>query len=333
MQDYQGLLKQINAKKIAPFYLLSGTEAFFIDSIVDSLTKALVDEAAAAFDHTILYGKDSSVSQIIESAKRFPMVSEKQLIVVKEAQYMDKQLDELAAYLSQASRQTVLVICWKNKAFDKRKKLYKIAQKVGVVFDSKPLYENQIGNWLQSRAKALDVSLSPEAVRVLQDYLGADLHRIQKALEKLKFVIPEGDIIDPSSIEYHIGISKEFNNFELQKAIGQRNFSQSLRITHYLSQNQKQYPLVLTISSLFGYFQRVMQYHALENKQQAATVLGVSPYFVKEYQLAASHYSLKKCSKALQVIYQADLKSKGIIGGGSTSPEAILKQLVIDVWI
>lgn len=331
MQDFQKLLKQIQAKNFAPFYLLAGAESYFIDQLVDALTDIIVDEQAAAFDHTILYGKETTVAQIIETAKRFPMMAERQLVVVKEAQYIDKELESLANYLTQASPQTVLVFCWKNKAFDKRKKLYKAAQKAGVVFDSKPLYDNQVGPWLRARAELLQLSLTPESVVVLQDFLGSDLHRIQKALEKLKFVLPEGKTVDPAVIEYHIGISKEFNNFELQKSVGQRNFSKSLRIVDYLAQNQKQYPLVLTISSLFSYFQRLMQYHALDNKQEAANVLGVSPYFIKEYQEAARHYNMKKCSKALNSIYQADLKSKGVVGN-ATSVEAILKQLVIELW-
>ena len=331
MQDFQKLLKQIQAKKFAPFYLLAGAESYFIDQLVEALTNSIVDEQAAAFDHTIFYGKETSVAQIIETAKRFPMMAELQLVVVKEAQNIDKQFDSLADYLTQASSQTVLVFCWKNKAFDKRKKLYKVAQKVGVVFDSKPLYDNQIGPWLNAHAELLQLSLTPEAVVLLQDFLGSDLHRIQKALEKLKFVLPEGKTVDPSVIEYHIGVSKEFNNFELQKAVGQRNFSRSLRIVDYFAQNQKQYPLVLIISSLFSYFQRLMQYHALDNKKDSASVLGVSPYFIREYEEAARHYNMKKCSKALNSIYQADLKSKGI-EGNATSVEAILKQLLIELW-
>jgi len=331
MQDFQKLLKQIQAKNFVPFYLLAGAESYFIDQLVDALTDIIVDEQAAAFDHTILYGKETTVTQIIETAKRFPMMAQRQLVVVKEAQYIDKELESLANYLTQASPQTVLVFCWKNKAFDKRKKLYKAAQKAGVVFDSKPLYDNQVGPWLRARAELLQLSLTPESVVVLQDFLGSDLHRIQKALEKLKFVLPKGKTVDPAVIEYHIGISKEFNNFELQKSVGQRNFSKSLRIVDYLAQNQKQYPLVLTISSLFSYFQRLMQYHALDNKQEAAKVLGVSPYFIKEYQEAARHYNMKKCSKALNSIYQADLKNKGVVGN-ATSVEAILKQLVIELW-
>ena len=147
MQDYQKLLLQIKDQKYAPFYLLSGLESYFIDQLVETLTEQLVDEQSAAFDHTILYGKECSVAQIIETAKRFPMVGTTQLVVVKEAQYLDKQLDDLADYVSQATPTTVLVLCWKNKTFDKRKKLYKATQKYGLFLDSKPLYDNQIGPW------------------------------------------------------------------------------------------------------------------------------------------------------------------------------------------
>lgn len=331
MQDYQKLLKQIKDKNYAFFYLLSGLEPYFIDQLVVTLTEQLVDEQAAAFDHTVLYGKECSVAQIIETAKRFPMIASKQLVVVREAQYIDKQLDDLAAYVEQATPSTVLVLCWKNKAFDKRKKLYKATQKNGVFFDSKPLYDNQIGPWLDAQAQAMDLQLSPESNVLLQEYLGSDLQRIEKALEKLKLVVSPNEPIETSTIEYHIGISKAHNNFELQKAIGQGNFSQAIKICNYLAENQKQYPLVLTISSLFRYFERIMQYHALNNPQEASKVLGISPYFIKEYQEAASRYSMKRCSKALASVYEADLQSKGIKGSNNSS-SAILKQLMLALW-
>lgn len=331
MQDYQKLINQLQKKQFSPFYLLAGMETYFIDQLVDTLTELLVDEQAAAFDHTVLYGKETTVSQIIEVAKRFPMMAERQLVVVKEAQYIDKHLDELANYIEQPTPTTTLVFCWKNKAFDKRKKLYKTTQKKAVVFDSKPLYDNQVSPWIETQSKALGIDMAPEAIRLLHDYIGADLHRIQKALEKLKFVTAASQTVDTATIEYHIGISKEFNNFELQKAIGKRKFSKAIQITNYLAQNQKQYPLVLTISSLFNYFLKLMQYHALDNKKEAPKVLGVSPYFINEYQEAAHHYSMKKCSSVLEAIYQADLKSKGLIGNAS-SPDAILKKLIIDMW-
>lgn len=331
MQDYQKLLLQIKDQKYAPFYLLSGLESYFIDQLVETLTEQLVDEQSAAFDHTILYGKECSVAQIIETAKRFPMVGTTQLVVVKEAQYLDKQLDDLADYVSQATPTTVLVLCWKNKTFDKRKKLYKATQKYGLFLDSKPLYDNQIGPWLSAQSKAMNLQLTPESNALLQEYLGSDLQRIEKALEKLKLVIKDGEPIVPSTIEYHIGISKAYNNFELQKAIGQRNFSQAIKICNYLAENQKQYPLVVTISSLFRYFERIMLFHALDNPQEAPKVLGVSHYFIKEYQQAARHFSMKKCSKALESVYEADLRSKGIKGNNHSS-SAILKQLMLSLW-
>lgn len=332
MQDYQQLLKKIQQQKYAPFYLLSGLEPYFIDQLVEGITQQLVDDQAAAFDHTVLYGKECTVAQIIESAKRFPMLAEKQLVVVKEAQYLDKQLDELAQYVAQATDTTVLVFCWKNKTFDKRKKLYKAAQKHGECFDSKPLYDNQIGPWIFNQAQSMQLQLSPESAVLLQEFLGSDLHGIAKALEKLKLVIATGATIAPKDIEYHIGISKAYNNFELQKAIGQGNFSQAIKICNYLASNQKQYPIVLTISSLFRFFERLMQYHALDNVQDAPNVLGVSPYFIKEYQQAAGLFSMKKCSKAIEAVYLADLQSKGI-KGSNASAEAILKQLMLSLWI
>ena len=330
MQDFQRLLNEIQSQKIAPFYLLCGTEPYFIDQLLGKLTSVLVDEQAAAFDHTVLYGKECTVAQIIENAKRFPMVAARQLVVVKEAQYMREDFEDLAAYVAQSSPTTVLVFCWK-KAFDKRKKLYKAAQKSGVVFDGKPLFDNQIAPWISAQANVLELKIAPEAIRLLQEFVGSDLHRIEKALEKLNFAVPKGEVVVPDTIEFHIGISKEYNNFELQKAIGMRNFSQALKICNYMTQNQKNHPLVLTISSLHQFFERLMTYHALDNKQQAPQYLGISPYFVKEYQQAATIYPMKKCSQALKAIFDADLKSKGI-KGNALSAETILKQLMIDLW-
>lgn len=332
MQNYQDILKQIQNKNFSPFYLFSGTSPYFIDRLIDALTAALVKEETAAFDHTVLYGKECTVSQIIEIAKRFPVLAPYQLVVIKEAQYMDKQLDDLAAYVEQSTPSTILAFCWKNKPFDKRKKLYKAAQNKGVVFESKPLYDNQIEPWLTNQAIAYGLRLSPESVVLLHEFIGANLQQIDKALEKLQLVGSKDQIIEAETIEYHIGISKEYNHFELQKAIGSKNFSQAVKICDYLSENQKHYPLVVTISSLFRYFERLMQYHALDDKQQAAKTMGISPYFLSEYQLASQHFSMKQCSKALEVIFEADLKSKGIKGGGQTV-DAILKQLLIDLWV
>ncbi len=331
MQEFNQLLSKIQKGEYAPFYLLSGTAPYFIDQIVKTLTENIIDEAAQDFDHTIFYGKDTSVQQILETAKRFPMIAPYHLVVVKEAQYLKGNLDLLANYAKAPLTQTILVYCHKYSAFDKRKKMYKAVKQNGIAVDFKPLYDNQISGWIQSRAAQFKLKLTPVISVLLAECLGSDLSRIEKELEKLKLVVSTDGEVSAEMIETHIGFSKDFNNFELQKAIGLKQFSKSFQIIQYMSNNPKNHPIPLTLSTLHSFFRKLLLYHGLSNPNKAASVLGVNPYFIKDYEQAARHFNMKKTSVALALILDADLKSKGI-GSNAANPYQVLNEMLIKLF-
>ena len=329
MQEFNRLLSSIKGAEIAPIYLLAGKEPYFIDRIDHQLCKALIDDASRDFDQTIFYGKETQVDVLIETVKRYPMLAPYQLVIIREAQSMDAACWEaLASYAEHPTPKTVLVICHKYKDFDKRKKLYKNAQKTGVIFESSPIYENKLPAWITSCAKEMGLSIAPESTVLLAEFLGANLSAIEKELEKLKLVIAAPATVTPEDIEKHIGISKDFNAFELQKAMGMKQFSRAFRIIQHMSHNPKNHPLVLVLSSLHSYFQKLLLYKGLKNPGDAPKVLGVSPYFISEYDRAARHFSMRQISSILHLILKADLQSKGI-EGPTASPQEILETLLL----
>ena len=234
-----------------------GTEPFFIDQITAALMGTVVDEMARDFDTTVVYGKETTVDQIVEAAKRFPMMGAHQLIVVKEAQYLDRSIDQLASYCAAPQPQSVLVLCYKHKKLDKRKKVYKTIASNGQILETKPLYDNQVGGWIEQRGKGYGFSFQPQALAMLVAFLGSDLGKIDKELEKLTNSVPSGTEITPEVIEQNIGYSKDFNSFELQNALGQRNLALCYRIVKYMGNNPSQHPFPLTISVVFNFFQKL----------------------------------------------------------------------------
>jgi DNA polymerase-3 subunit delta len=260
------------------------------------------------------------------------MVAQSNVVIIKEAQFMSSSSwDDLSGYVENPTPQTIMVFCFKHKAFDKRKKLYKAAEKVGEVLTVKPLYDNQVTKWVAEEARNLKLSLSPAASTLLSEYIGANLSALHNELVKLKLVVKEGETITPDHIESHVGISKEFNSFELQKAIGLGQFSKAFQIIQYLNRNPKNHPMVLTLSTLHNYFQKLLILKGLKNPADAPRVLGVNPFFVKDFQSAAARFSMKQITEAMRAILDADLKSKGI-KGVNTSPQQIMEELLLKLF-
>lgn len=329
MQAFFTLLSKIQKEQFSPFYLLSGNEPFYIDAILKALVNKLVDEASKDFDFSQFYGKEAVASEIIETAKRYPMLSKHNVVVVKEAQFMNASaFDLLATYATQPMAQTVVVFCYKNKAFDKRKKLYKAVEKTGEILTVKPLYYNQLSPWIRDQSHDLKIDISPVAVELLATYIGANLNGLYGALKKLKLIIPEGITITQEHIEKHIGISKAFNSFELQKAIGLGQFSKAFQIIQYLNRNTKDHPLVLTLATLHNYFQKLL---LLKGVGSSSKQLGINPYFMKEYQTAANRFSMRQITHAMGYILEADLKSKGITARNQTSKD-VLEELLLKLF-
>lgn len=307
-----------------------GSEPFFIDQIANELATVVIEESAKDFDYTVLYGKEAQPDQIVEIAKRYPMMGTKQLIIIREAQHLGSSIDSLTPYFESPQEHTILVLCYKYKKLDKRKKSYKTIDKKGVIVDTKPLYESQAIDWIKARGLHYGFNFHPQSLPLLVSFLGTDLSKIDKELEKLSNRVEEGKEITPKEIEEHIGYSKDFNVFELQKSLGKRDLVRSLLIIQYMTSNNKKHPIILTISGLFNFFQKLLLFHGLTSSSNVATILGINPYFIKDYQAAARFYSMKQTAQIIGYIKEADLKSKGV-GSKNISEVELLKELIIKI--
>jgi DNA polymerase-3 subunit delta len=330
MKEVQRILHDIQNKHIKPLYLLTGEEPFYIDYVSSFIEKNVLAEEEKSFNQLILYGRDVTAEDIINHAKRYPMMAERQVIIVKEAQELAREIDHLEPYVAQPTPTTVLVLCYKYKSFDKRKKLYKSIKSVGEVLETKTLYENQIASWIETILRDHNYKIEPKASLMLVEFLGNDLSRIYKELEKLMQIVPPSESITPDIIEKNIGISKDYNNFELQDALAAKEVKKVFRIVNYFANNPKDNPIVMTTALLFSFFQKVLKYHAMPDKSKAPSQLGVSPYFMKQYQTAARHYPPKKLTAIIDKLREIDLKSKGL--GATQIPQGeLLKELMYEI--
>jgi len=332
MDEAVQIVNAIKKGQISPIYFLYGEEAYFIDKISDFIGAKVLTEEEKGFNQMVLYGKDVSIDDIVGNAKRYPMMAERQVVIVKEAQHLSRTIEDLCSYAENPQQTTVLVICYKYKKLDKRKKLHKVIKKNGVIFESKKLYENQVSDWLRKHLLGHGYTISHKASLLLIEYLGTDLGKISKELEKLKLVLPKETEINPQHIEEHIGISKDYNNFELKRAIGDRDIVKAAKIINYFAQNPKDNPFILTITLLHSFFTQLLQYHGLSDHspKNVASTLRINPYFVKEIQTAARNYPMKKVSAIISSLREMDLKGKGV--GASPMKEAdLLKELLYKI--
>lgn len=325
------IISDLQNGRIAPIYFLMGEEPYYIDGIAKFIEDSVLSEEEKGFNQMILYGRDISVDDIISNAKRYPMMSERQVVIVKEAQDLSRTIENLLPYAENPQPSSVLVICYKYKKLDARKKLSKTLQKNGVLFESKKLYENQVPDWIRRVLAGKGYTITPKAAQMLTEFLGNDLGKVNNELDKLQLIIQPGEQITPKLIEENIGISKDFNNFELQNAIGSRNVKKAFRIVQYFAQNPKNHPLVMTVALMYSFFSKLLKYHALKNPASAARELGVSPYFIKDYETAARNYPMKKVSAIISAIREVDMKSKGV-GAANLSQGDLLKELLVKIF-
>ena len=332
MDEAKQLVANIRQGIIKPIYFLLGEETYYIDKISDYIEDNILSEEEKGFNQVVLYGRDVSVDDIVSQAKRYPMMAERQVVIVKEAQDLARTIQKFATYAENPQLTTVLVINYKYKKIDKRKALYKALSKVGVVYESKKLYENQVGEWIRRVLSGQKYSISPKAAQMLVEFLGTDLSKINNELEKLKIILPEGTQISPDHIEEHIGISKDYNNFELRKAVGERDVYKAHKIINYFSENPKDNPMVVTVSLLFNFFSQLLHLHGLNDKnpRHVASALRVNPYFVNEYINAARNYPMKRVSGIVATLRDFDVKSKGV--GANAVPQGdLLKELLVRI--
>ncbi|MDG1394160.1 MAG: DNA polymerase III subunit delta [Flavobacteriaceae bacterium] len=325
------LITDIKGGKIAPIYFLMGEEAYYIDMISDYIESYVLAEEEKGFNQMVLYGKDVSIQDIVSNAKRYPMMAERQVIIVKEAQNLIKTIEQLVDYAKNPQPSTVLVFNYKYKSLDKRKALYKTLSKSAIVFESKKIYEDKIPSWIQNYLSAKKITITPKAALMLSEFLGNDLSKIANELNKLEIVVGAQREITPEIIEENIGISKDFNNFELQKAIGHLDHKKAYQIVNYFSQNSKQHPFVLTISILYLYFKKLMTLHTVRDRNPGtvAKALGVNPYFVNEYIAVSRNFPMRRISGVLETLRKYDAKSKGV--GANLSPRDLYNELIYNI--
>ncbi len=324
------ILKDIKNRKFKPVYLLHGEESYYIDLIADALEAHVLSEAEKGFNQTIFYGKDTDAVSVLNTAKRFPMMSDYQLILVKEAQDLkfDKLADVFQAYCDKPSPSTVLVLCHKYGKFDKRKKVYKSIEKNGQVFESATIYENKVPAWIDDFVRGKGHHINPKASALLAEYLGNDLSKISNELEKLMLNVVQGQEIGTKEIQENIGISKDFNVFELQNALAKRDVLKANQIVNYFGANPKANPMVLVVGNLYSWFSKILKYHYLQDKSQASKELGINPYFVKDYELAARNYPWQKVFGVMSLLREYDLKSKGVESTGNTDAADLMREMV-----
>jgi len=329
----EDILNEIKKGFIKPIYFLWGDEPYFIDQISDYIEKNVLNDAEKSFNQTVLYGRDVDIKDIISIAKRFPMMADHQVIIIKEAQDLSRNIDQLESYLDNIVPSTVLVFNYKYKKPDNRKTVFKKMAKVGVMFESKTLYDNQIPTWINLYLKARGYQIEPKAAAMLLEFLGTDLGRIANELSKLFIVLPKETAISAKNIEDNIGINKDYNNFELRKALGSKNVIKSNQIINYFAQNPKANPTVLTLSLLNNFFTQLLQLHSLPNKNDktaVATLLKVSPFFVGDYIEAGKNYPMRKVSEIIGHLRDADMKSKGV-GARDMDQSDLLKELIFKI--
>lgn len=331
--SYSQIISELKQKKFHPVYFLYGDEPYFIDKISDFIEKNALEEHEKDFNQTILYGKDTQPSTIIETSKRFPMMAEKQVVIVKEAQHLSSKIAEFEAYINQPQPSTILVFCYKYKKLDKRKSIGKLINSKTVCLHSEKIKDYKLPEWIGQTVASNGFKISPKNTSLLSEYLGNDLGKIEKEIDKLKVILKPGAEIDNLAIENHIGISKDYNVFELQSAIATKNMEKVARIVQYFSKNEKGHPFVLTIGSLYSYFSKICiaQFSSNKHNDQAlAREVGVNPFFLKEYKIAMRNYSPTKLVKIIGYLRDYDLKSKGV-QNSSTSHSDLLKELMFKI--
>ncbi|WP_310557599.1 DNA polymerase III subunit delta [Flavobacterium sp.] len=333
MDEILKIISDIKAGNIKPIYFLMGEEPYYIDKLAEYIEKNILSEDEKGFNQTVLYSRDVTIEDVIGTAKRYPMMAERQVVIVKEAQDLIRTIDKLESYAENPMPSTVLVFCYKYKTLDKRKKITKLLNKNGVVFESKKLYENQVGQWISRVLQGKGYTIEPKANAMLVEFLGADLSKIANELDKLAIVLPKGSTISAKHIEENIGFSKDFNVFELQNALGSKNQLKAFQIAQYFADNPKDNPMVVTTSLVFSFFIKLLKYHGLKdrNPNNVAKVLGVSPFFLKEYDLALRNYPMKKVSQIVTTLRDIDVKSKGV--GANALPQSdLLKEMLIKIF-
>lgn len=328
---FEALMKDLKAGKRKPVYLLEGEEDFFIDRVAEFFEKQMLSESEKEFNLTVFYGKDAEWADIVNGCRRYPMFGDKQVVILKEAQSM-KSLDKLELYLKNPLGNTVLVITYKHGKMDGRTSLKKLIDKIGAVLTTKRLYDNKIPEWIKSYTSAQGHDITQKACILLTDHIGSDLARQAGEIDKLLVNLPAGKKIDEDDIERYVGISKEFNIFEFQKAIGQKDQPRVMRILNYFKSNPKAAPAEMVLPVLYAFFSKVHMVVQIpaRSEQELAQLLKVPPYFIGDFMKCARLYRQRGVERAILLLYEYNLRVVGIHDGGTPKTE-LLREMAIRI--
>ncbi len=330
--NYKEIIKQIKKKDYRPIYFLHGEEAFFLDKISDCIEDTVLTEAQRSFDQTIFYGKDSDYKAVVDTARRYPMLSTHQVVIVKEAQDM-KSLTELLAYVEKPTKTTILVLVHKHKKLDMRSKFAKAISQHAFVFEGAKIYDNQAADWVSGYLTEHGLNIRPEGASLIAEYLGTDLSKISNELDKLALNVPKGATVTTELIEKNIGISKDYNVFELQKALGARDVLKANRIVQNFASNPRKNPFVVVVSSLFSYFSKIYMLHFVAQGNEAAQMKALNlrnEYALRDYKVALKNYSYPQSERIIGYLKDYDLRSKGVNNVNVEEGE-LLKELVFKI--
>lgn len=341
--SHEKIISSIKKKEFKPVYFLHGTESFFIDEITKVFENNILTEAEKSFNFSIFYGKDSDFTAVRDTAMRFPMMASHQLVIIKEAQEM-KTLDKLKPYLENAAPTTILLICYKYKKYDMRSAFGKTLKAKAEIFESKKLYDNQIAGWVKDYLLSQGYKIESNALEMLTEHLGTELSKIANEIEKLSINIPKGTTLTSQHIEDNVGISKDFNIFELQDAVGVKNSLKAHRIVNHFASNSKKYPLAMTLASLYGFFSKlyIAAAYARSSDLEMAKALGfkfndpskaqyAARFRVEKFRKSVKHYSTEQVESIFSILKEYDLKYKGVKNTGTPEGE-LLREMIVKIF-
>jgi len=333
--EHLKLLRDLQLKQFKPFYFLCGEEPYFADVITDYMEEHILEEDEQAFGMHILYGRDTTIDQIVATAKSYPMGGGRQLVILKESQDLKEwkkteNLKALEVYLANPTPSTILVFTFKGKALDKRLKITKLIEKAGVFFVGNEVKEYQMPSHVASIAAERGLKLDPNSTQLLVEYLGTNLGKVVNAIQKLRVILPEGSKVTTAHIEEYIGISKDYNNWELQKALGNKEVLKANKIIDYFRSNPKQHPIQGVLPFLYSYFSRLAAYQSLTDKSNAARLLETFPAAIAELKLIEKNFTPQKLERIISNLRDADRKSKGV-GNDFVEDEDLMKELVFKI--
>jgi DNA polymerase III subunit delta len=322
---YESILQSLKQKKYQPVYFLTGEEPYFIDKITSYIAENVLPESERSFNQMVFYGKDSDVSSILNAAQRYPMMSDYQVVIVKEAQDL-KKIEEMQPYLEKPVPSTILVLVYKHKTLDKRTKFYKVVQDKAVLLEAKKLKENLIPDWITEKLKEKNIGIQQKAAFLLSEYIGNHLENLNNAIEKLALAAAEKGVVEVDDIENSIGVSKEYNIFELQDALGKRDVVKSTKILNYLKNNPKTSPIQAVVATLFGYFSKICIMERSGNPKEMAGKIKLPPFLIQGYIQAAGMYKGKSAA-VIELLLEYDLRSKGVNDTGTPQGE-LMEEMV-----